>query len=367
VLIGRRDNLPLMRDVLILLGLAITLLFNMGRALAICPCGDGVCNPSCIPPETPNSCPADCGPPPVDSIRVQNVALDAGLLIDGAESSNGAIVNDRGRVSTGSGDVTIEVGRLRSAAAPNRNEVIGFGKNRAPRRRATPWTIGGNDRFILALGGQIGLPLTVWIVQGPFASQRDHAFISALNTVVIWFNERMGTALSDLRIKDATNNPNIDDAILNSTGGDNRNWSDFSSKIGFDAGRINVYWINTVEGSTTTGWSDFSARIVMGKNTGDELLVHELGHALSLRHPENCGGSTAQFDSNNVMWPCSNSRQFLTEGQVFRSHFNATSSINVLYNARPGEPTVGCPDAAQSAECPALNRRLWPDGDFPAN
>src|SRR5687767_14654097 len=81
-----------------LLGLAITLLFNIGGALAICPCGDGVCDgPSCFPPETPNTCPADCGPPPVDSIRVQNVALDSGLLIDGAESSNGAVVNDRGR------------------------------------------------------------------------------------------------------------------------------------------------------------------------------------------------------------------------------------------------------------------------------
>jgi hypothetical protein len=247
-----------------LLGLAIFFLLNIGDALAICPCGDGVCNPSCIPPENPNSCPADCGPPPVDSIRVQNVGLDAGLLIDGAESSSGAVVNDGGRVSTVAGDVTIDVGRLKSAAAPNRNEAIGFGTSRAPRRGA-------------------------------------------------------------------------------------------------------IYWINTVEGSTTTGWSDFGARIVMGKNTGDELLVHELGHALSLRHPADCGGSTAEFDPTNVMWPCSNSRQFFSEGQIFRGHFNTDSSINVLYNARPGEPTAGCQNGAQSEECPALNRRLWADGGFPAN
>src|SRR3954467_3068554 len=352
-----------------LLGLTITLLFNIGGALAICPCGDGVCGgQSCFPPETSDNCQADCGPPPdsPDSIEVRNVALDCGLVIDGAESSNGTVVNDRGRGSTVSGAVTIDVGSLRRAAAPNRNEAVGFGQDRAPRRSAMPWT-GGKDRFLLALGSEISLPLTVWIVQGPFASQRDHAFIAAFNTAVIWFNERVGTDLSDFRINDATNNPNINNAILNSTGGDNRNWDDFSNRIGFDAGRINVYWINTVEGSTTTGWSDFGARIVMGRNTGDELLVHELGHALSLQHPQDCGVPSAEFDPSNVMWPCSTSRQFLTEGQVFRSHFNASSSINVLYNARPGEPIVGCQNTAQSAECPALNRRLWADGAFPAN
>lgn len=167
-----------------LMGLAIALLLKIEGALAICPCGDGICNPTCIPPETPNSCPADCGPPSADTIKVQNAAFDAGLLIDGAESSNGAVVNDRGRVSTVTGDISIDVGRLTSAAAPNRNEAIGFGRNRAPRRSAMPWTIGGNDHFLLALGSELRLPVTVWIVQGPFDRQRDHAFIAALGHLV---------------------------------------------------------------------------------------------------------------------------------------------------------------------------------------
>lgn len=302
-----------------------------------------------------------------DFIELQNASGDAGLLIDGAESSDGAVVNDRGRARTGNGDISVNVGRLTSATAPNRNEAIAFGEDRAPRRGDMPWTSGGGDEFSLALGGRLSLPVTVWIVQGPFNTQRDHAIDACVETSAVWDDERMGIRFSNFQIKDATNDPDIDNAILNSTGGDSRNWDDFSNEIGFDAGRVNIYWINMVEGSTTTGWSDFGGRIVMGKNTGDELLAHELGHAFNLLHPVGCGGSTVNFDPTNVMWQCSSSRQYLTEGQIFRAHFNTGSSVNVLYGARPGEPTAACQSGTQTAECPALNRRLWADGSYPAN
>jgi hypothetical protein len=53
---------------LVPLGLAAataTFLLGMGSALAICPCGDGICGGNaCFPAETPRSCSADCGPPP---------------------------------------------------------------------------------------------------------------------------------------------------------------------------------------------------------------------------------------------------------------------------------------------------------------
>ena len=55
-----------------------------------------------------------------DFIELQNASGDAGLLVDGAESSNGTVVNDRGWVRIGNGDISINVGRLTSAATPNR-------------------------------------------------------------------------------------------------------------------------------------------------------------------------------------------------------------------------------------------------------
>lgn len=299
-----------------------------------------------------------------DSLTVNNSVNEVGVLIDGQDTGN--TVNDRGLTTSGSNNVSFDLGNLDSATSPNRNEVIAFGTGRAPTRLDTPWTSGSDD-FTVDLGGKISVPVTVWIVQGPFADQRDHAIDACIQTSVTWDAERMGIRFSQFQIRDATTDPDIDNAILNSTGGDNRNWDDFSNDIGFDANRINVYWINTVEGSTTTGWSDFGGRIVMGRNTGDELLPHEIGHALSLRHPSGCGANNPNFDPTNVMWPCSNTREFLTEGQVFRAHFNPTSSINALYNARPNQPTANCVGAANTAECPALERRLWADGTFPAN
>ncbi len=302
-----------------------------------------------------------------DYVRVQDAVGDVGLLVDGRNRSDSAIVNDRGRTRDATGEISISVGSLALASSPNKNEAIAFGEDRAPVRVSTDWTDSTGDEFPVALASILSLPVTVWIVQGPFASQRDHAIDACIQTASIWDAERMGVRFSSFVVRDATSDPDIDDAILNSVGGDARNWDDFSDNIGFDAGRINIYWINTVNGSTTTGWSDFGARIVMGRNTGDELLVHEIGHGFSLRHPRSCGGSTADFDATNVMWPCSSSREYLTEGQVFRSHFNTSSSVNNLYNARPGQPTLNCQTANQSPACPGLTRRLWDDGTYLSN
>ena len=299
-----------------------------------------------------------------DSIKVNNSSGDVGLLVDG--ESSGTPVNDQGHTDNGSGQVNFNVGALSSSSFPNRNEAISFGEDRAPQRTAMAWTSGADD-YTMSLGNRLSVPVTVWVVQGPFADQRDHAIDACIRTSATWIAERMGIRFSQFEIRDATSDPDINNAILNSTGGDNRNWDDFSNNIGFVNGRINVYWINTVEGRSSTGWSDFGGRIVMGRNTGDELLSHELGHALSLRHPSSCGGSTTNFNATNVMWPCSNSREFLSEGQVFRAHFNSSSSINNLYNARPNQPTVGCTSGTNTAECPALQRRLWDDGTYPAN
>ncbi|MDJ0703784.1 MAG: hypothetical protein QNJ46_10935 [Leptolyngbyaceae cyanobacterium MO_188.B28] len=299
-----------------------------------------------------------------DTLRVDNSAGEVGALVDGEDSGN--VVNDQSESGNGSGQVSFTLDNLESASAPNRNEVIVFGEDRAPRRESTPWT-SDQDEFTIALGNRLSVPVTVWIVQGPFADQRDHAIDACIRTSTIWDSERMGIRFSEFKIRDATSDPDIDNDILNSTGGDSRNWDDFSNDIGFEADRVNIYWINTVEGSTTTGWSDFGGRIVMGRNTGDELLSHELGHAVSLFHPDSCGDTNPNFDTTNVMWPCSSIREFLTEGQIFRSHFNSASSINDLYNARTGEPTVSCSGAANTAECPALEKRIWDDGAFPAN
>ncbi|MBM3797463.1 MAG: hypothetical protein FJW31_26210 [Acidobacteria bacterium] len=227
----------------------------------------------------------------------------------------------------------------------------------------TPWT-STNDSFDANFRNTIAIPLTVWIVRGPFNDQRQHAIEACIRTSAIWQNERIGVIFSPFEIRDATADPQAAShfAFPNGDLGDVV-WAPLRTDIGFVAGRLNIYWVDTVNGATTSGWSNFGNQIAMGRNSGDELLSHETGHAFSLTHVD----GNANFNQENVMHSASNTRQFLTEGQLFRAHVNTGSILNATYNARPGEPTRSCNFSANTAECPASQRRLWADGGFPAN
>jgi hypothetical protein len=291
-----------------------------------------------------------------DQLNISNGAgSEVGILLDGQDAAGA--VNDRGILTTAA---ALGVGELSAGAS---NEVVGFTSERPPRYVATPWT-SGNDSFPVAFNPRIEVPVTVWIVKGPFAAQRDHAIEACIRTSAIWRDERMGVEFSTFQVIDATADPQAAShfAFPNGDVGDSV-WKPLRDDIGFTAGRINIYWVDTVNGSTTSGWSNFGAQIAMGRNTGDELLSHEIGHGFSLTHTD----GNANFDVTNVMASASNTRQFLTEGQLFRAHLNPTSGVNAIYNARAGELTRACSFADASPQCPSIFRRLWADGAFPAN
>jgi hypothetical protein len=115
-----------------------------------------------------------------------------------------------------------------------------------------------------------------------------------------------------------------------------------------------------VDGGTGRGRACGRDFIVMAERSGLELLSHEIGHSFSLGH----GDNDPLFDQSNVMHSASTRRQFLTEGQLFRSHYNSTSALRSVYGARTGPPR-DCPDGIASPSCPRLARRLWADGIFP--
>ncbi len=291
-----------------------------------------------------------------DQLNISNGSgNEVGVLVDGQDG--GGAVNDRGFLTAGA---SVGVGTLSSGAS---NEAVGFTQGRPPRLISTPWT-GGDDAFNLDFKNAIRIPVTVWIVKGPFAAQRQHAIDACIRTSAIWSAERVGVDFNQFQVIDATADPQAAAhfAFPNGDIGDSV-WQPLRDDIGFTAGRLNIYWVDTVNGLTTNGWSNFGNQIAMGRLTGDELLSHEIGHSFSLTHSD----TDANFDQTNVMWSASNSRQFLSEGQLFRAHLNPTSTINATYAARPGETTRTCNFADATAGCPTIQRRLWADGTFPAN
>jgi hypothetical protein len=139
--------------------------------------------------------------------------------------------------------------------------------------------------------------------------------------------------------------------------------SQMIANIGKRAGRINIYYVGTVDGGTdrgrACGGADFT---VMAERSGHELLAHEIGHLFGLGHVD----TDPAFDRTNVMHSASSSRRYLTEGQVFRSHYKAFGALRATYDRRT-DAARNCADGASDRDCPALDRRLFDDGGFPAD
>lgn len=290
-----------------------------------------------------------------DEIRVSNTDAgeEWGLLIDGTATA-GAIDD---RVAIGSAD-RIELDNLHASAAA-REEVIGFTRGRPVKLlEAVAWTPAETDVVNLAFSPVIVLPVTVWIVATPSEELEERAVEHALTTASIWRAERVGLELS-LEIVDVTGHA------------DAWSFSDFAcsmrqammAAMGSRPSRFNVYWVDTVNGSTYAGSSCAlgSGFVAMGRDTSDDLLVHELGHGLGLEHTDAQSG----FGHTNVMHSASSTREFLTEGQVFRAHVDPGSVLNGLYGARAGEPTRVCAHSASDASCPGIGTRIWSDATPP--
>lgn len=289
-----------------------------------------------------------------DQVILSNTSgQENGLLVDGQKG--GSDVSDETFTSVAT---TINVGSFSAAMS---NEVVAF-TNRRPMAIETPvaWTIGSNN-VNLPFKDEIVIPVTVWIVKGPFVDQRDRAIDACVTTSSIWNNERMGVRFGPFQIKNATGDPQASNYFNFNCGMQ----AGLQADIGEDANRINVYYVETVDGGSGRGQacaigSDF---VAMGNTTNDELLVHEFGHDFALTHVD----GLANFNQTNILHSASSTREFVTEAQLFRAHLTSGSALNLVYNARPGEPTRNCAFNADTPQCPRLDKRIWADGVFPAN
>jgi hypothetical protein len=292
-----------------------------------------------------------------DRVLLPNAGPGArGLLVDG--EVGGERANDLGVLAEGE---EIAVGAVRRTAG--NNELIVFGDGHAPALvSSVPWTE-GVDTVTVDLPAPVRVGMTVWIVKGPFETQRSRAQTAAERTTAIWSAERHGVVFDEVEYVDATENPKASDFYEFDLCGKR---ADAETQIGKRDGHMNVYYVERVDGGLDRGRAcpvggDFA---VMAERSGDELLSHEIGHLFSLRHVDHLA---EDFDRTNVMHSASSTRRYLTEAQTFRVHHNQGSVINGGLDLRPGLPVRNCPRDAVGPGCPAIALRLWADGGFLPN
>jgi hypothetical protein len=245
-------------------------------------------------------------------------------------------------------------------------EAITFSEHRPVALQPVAWTTAAGDQTVsVPFAGELDTPITIWVVAGPYTSTQQTALTLWQTAQQIYWNERLGVKITP-EIVDATANPKASSWSAFTCGTGNANVAAIQGDIGVRAGRMNVYLVGMVDGSTSRGnaCQIGGGFVAIAAGSGAELLSHELGHDFGLEHIDDL---TNDFDTTNVMHSASNNRQFLTEGQTFRAHLRPNSSINSVYGLRGGLPTRACDRDTMVLGCPAISKRVWADGIWPAN
>jgi hypothetical protein len=281
-------------------------------------------------------------------------------------SPNGVLVTDG--FSTGYSGYTTGTDSVNIGAQNGDGEAVGFSQYRPVALRTVSWfTLFGDQTIDVNLHDQVSVPMTFWVLSSPFSTNRQRADALWFGMQTTYWPERVGLLFAPSTTRDATANANRSKYLAFTCGSGNANMNNLMTDVGFDAGRINVYIVDSVDGSTSRGNACVigGSFVAIAATSGTDLLSHEMGHDLGLEHIDDL---TKSFDTTNVMHSASNARQFLTEGQLFRAHLQPGSAVNSVYNLRPGQVTRDCPRGTVSKTCPPIEKRLWADGAaWPAN
>lgn len=232
-------------------------------------------------------------------------------------------------------------------------DLVLFTRTRAPVLLVPFWSA-GRDTIMAAFPPLVRIDVTVWIVRGPWESQRAVALEHAAVASQIWSQERVGVDFGEFEVIDATNHPLASD-YYDMTEQDVCGGA-ISESIGAVEGRINVYYVDTID-----SYGGYACReiVAMAAHSGQfgGLLAHELGHLMALPH------APPSWSTTNVMHTGGGAQPpyYLTEGQTFRMHFDDQSRLNTLYHLRPPAQQRHCFGDVQT--CMALDARVWPDGD----
>ena len=284
-----------------------------------------------------------CGPPPpppTDRLRITNNAGgDSSLALLDARRASGC-VNDEAMYLTN----TRDVGSVLSNGVCN-SEIAVFSTDDAMQLRTNvmSWTNALGDLTTVDLTPDVlNTPLSVWVMRGTFANTSMRVATDRARATQLYNTMKVGTIVSVAALRDATGDPDTP-GLLNAACGSAAN---LRSQIGFDAGRLNVYYLND---PGARGWWCGNNTIIVGSGADNESLAHEIGHAFTLAHTNGIAG----ISNTNLMITGGTGRNSITKGQAFRCNVNTTSTMNT--NGTRAGVTRSCPDGTTSVTCPALS------------
>jgi hypothetical protein len=189
------------------------------------------------------------------------------------------------------------------------------------------------------------LRVNLWILAGDFQRQKLRALNAVLLANAILYEENTGVRIE---VRDA----DIIDAVDSAHGGVLENafpWSDINAveqqvnllgdklpkKRRFEPGVVNVFFTDTIKADRQFhgmhAGDGARQSVALDRFAFDDLLIHELGHALGLG--DLTGEKKPGVDEGgllnelNVMRQFATMRSYFTEGQIIRIHFGGAGPL----------------------------------------
>ncbi len=291
-----------------------------------------------------------------DVVRMTNPSTgEVGLIVDGA--------NNIGRLQDSTHRTTMShanVGVLNSGTLTH--EVAAFAPDRRPELVPVTWTAAA-DTLSIALRDPVPLPITVWIVTGSFADEKTQIELALTQLDQEWRRERAGVEVDDVEVMDATPLASPFEFFAVVTEG--APFGAIQTGVGRAAGRLNIYVVSEIReaGEFVDGFAEFRGTAIAVTSgavasLGPRLLGHQLGHNFGLRHPDNVVG----FEISPNMMTTGQGSMALTEGQIFRMHFDRFSPLLLFRTADTFAPR-SCDAVEATTDCPELSFRIWSEAE----